>query len=117
MWWEEAATMSSFIQVGPKIAHTGQEAKDGEHCNVLLHSSTAGREADEHRRVVGRGGGGKVLFHSSGTALCTAALLDERLGSTAGQAAARSSFVQVGPKLRTLDEKLRMASTAKPTSN
>jgi hypothetical protein len=39
----------------------------------------------------------------------TAALLDERLGSTAGQAAARSSFV---PKLRTLDEKLRMASTA-----
>ena len=92
--------MSSFIQVGPKIAHTGREGKDGEHCNVLLHSSTAGREADEHRRVVGSGGGGKVLFHSSGTALCTAALLDERLGSTAGQAAAaRSSFVQVGPEI------------------
>ena len=41
----------------------------------------------------------------------------KRLGSTAGQAAAaRSSFVQVGPKLRTLDEKVRMASTAMSTS-
>jgi hypothetical protein len=26
---------------GPEIAHAGREGKDGEHCNVHLHSSTA----------------------------------------------------------------------------
>ena len=78
----------------------------------------------------------------SGLALCTAALLDERLASTAGRwaeaATARSSSTRArlhcwtrewtwvvgggnddvlsGPKLCSLEEKLRMASTAKPSS-
>ena len=86
----------------------------------------------------------------SGLALCTAALLDERLASTAGRwaeaATARSSSTRarlhcwmrewtwvvgrggndnllhssgaaIAHGAALLDEKLRMASTAKPTSN
>ena len=80
------------------------------HCE-RRHCCTTGREASEDRWTVGRGGD-NVLLHSS-----TAVLLDERMNLGGGKRRRRCppSF-KWGPKLRTLDEKVRMASTAMSSS-
>jgi hypothetical protein len=62
---------------------------------------------------VGKGGDGKVLLHSS-----TAAMLDERVVGGGGHYnLLHSSGAAIAHGAALLDKKLRMASTAKPTSN